>query len=101
MIYEDYCRPPFIRGLEYFTRVLRLKREMSLGIMQYKTTDIITNIQSIELAIDKLFSYYSKESSTSCAVTSAIGAYNNGMDYFFEVYAIYVQLTEMNELAIS
>lgn len=98
MIYEDYCRPPMVRGLEYFTRILRLKREMSLGIMQYKTTEIITNNQSIELAIDKLFSYYNQENNTSCAVSSAIEAYNNGSDYLYEVYAIYSHLIEISSI---
>ena len=98
MFYEDYCRPPMVRWLEYLLRVLHLKREMSLGIMQYTTTDIISDNQSIDLAIDKLFSYYSKENNRSAAVSSAIGAYNRGSDYLFEVYAIYNHLIELNGL---
>ena len=62
--------------------------------MQYTTTDIISDNQSIDLAIDKLFSYYSKENNRSAAVSSAIGAYNRGSDYLFEVYAIYNQQIE-------
>ena len=98
MFYEDYCRPPIVHWSEYLIRVLHLKREMSLGIMQYTTTDIISDNQSIDLAIDKLFSYYSKENNRSDAVSSAIGAYNRGSDYLFEVYAIYNHLIELNRL---
>ena len=98
MIYEDYCRPPMVRELEYFIRFLRLKREMSLGIMQYKTTEIITNNQSIELAIGKLFSYYTKENNISCGISSAIEAYNNGSDYLFEVHAIYSHLIDISSI---
>ena len=96
MIYEDYCRPPMIRGLEYITRVLRLKREMSLGIMQYKSTEIISNRQSISLAVNKLFAYYIKDSNRAAAVSAAIGAYNKGESYLFEVYAIFTYLLEIN-----
>ena len=98
MIYEDYCRPPMMRWLEYLIRGLHLKRKMSLGIMQYTTTDIINDYQSIDLAIDKLFSYYSKENNRSAAVSSAIEAYNCGSDYLYEVYSIYYHLIKINGL---
>lgn len=98
MIYEDYCRPFMVRCLEYIIRYLHIKREMSLGIMQYKTTKIISDNQSIDLAIDKIYSYYAKENNRFSAVCSAIEAYNQGADYSLEVHAIYYNLIELNGL---
>lgn len=61
MIYEDYNRPSTVR---FFERViLRLlnffkqKRQMTLGVMQVSTCSIISDIDSVKIAVERLYDH--------------------------------------------
>ena len=63
MIMENYNRPWLLRCAEYFVFLIRRKR-MSLGIMQVKTSNFITEKQSVELGSEKIVAlrkYYMEE----------------------------------------
>lgn len=88
MIYEDHCRPCFIRHLEYLLKIILWNRTMSLGIMQVQTKTIITNRVSLKRAIDKLYTAYFDPSATD-RLYSAIMDYNPCMAYYVEVISIF------------
>lgn len=53
IVYEDFNRPKIVRGVENV--VFRItKRPMSLGIMQVRTDKLISDLQSVELGIQKI-----------------------------------------------
>lgn len=58
MIYEDYNRPIFIRKLETFLMRNHLNRGrvMTLGVMQTRTDRVISDEESIKIAIKKIIS---------------------------------------------
>ena len=58
MIYENYNRPPIIRKLEYIK--FFLKGEASLGIMQFKTNQLIGDIESVKKGYCKIKKQYEK-----------------------------------------
>ena len=94
MIYEDYNRPCLMRFMERCLKRLFPAREMTLGIMQVKTTVMISDRDSIRLAVEKLLSAFSEETGEA-ALYRAIENYNGGCDYSFEVQAIYETLLEL------
>lgn len=98
MIYEDHCRPKFIRFFEYIIKILRWKKKMSLGIMQVQTTKIIGNRTSIRMAIDKLYCAFSF-AQNSDGIKAAISDYNHGTSYSVEVLTIYTILC--NEFGLA
>lgn len=96
MIYEDYCRPAFMRVFEYIGKALDVKEKPSLGIMQVQTDQLISNRQSIDLAIKKLFSAFKGQNSPADGVQDAILDYNHSCSYYDEVIAIFYYLLDLN-----
>ena len=99
MIYEDYCRPPIVRGGEYFWKFFNPRKTMSLGIMQVQSSKIINNLQSISLAIEKLYDAFQTGDDLDEQISTAICDYNNGDEYHIEVAAIYTYLVDLNGLS--
>lgn len=99
MIYEDYCRPPIVRGIEYLWKFLNPKKAMSLGIMQVQSPKMINNLQSISSAIEKLYDAFQASDDLDEQVNAAIRDYNNGDEYLTEVTAIYTYLVDLNGLS--
>ncbi|MBQ8703803.1 MAG: hypothetical protein IJ524_05465 [Bacteroidales bacterium] len=64
MIYENFNRPTIVRWVEYL-RFWITRREHTLGIMQVKTPKYITDLESIELAIERIKKSVSKINSDS------------------------------------
>lgn len=94
MIYEDHCRPPFVRACEYAMKFLLRKREMSLGVMQVKTSKLISSRKSINLALDKLYQAYN-DCDGNDKVYWAAFRYNPSNSYAVEVCAIHRELVKM------
>ena len=91
MIFEDYNRPPTIRLVEYLVIIIAPFKSRTLGIMQYRSNKLITNKQSIRLAIKKLYSSY--YNSNECDPKEyAIRDYNVGDFYYSQVSDIYDSL---------
>ena len=91
MIYEDYNRPFLTRVLERIAKVTVFRScEMTLGIMQAKTTKLITDCQSIGIAMEELSRpFLSGEPDPEMR---AAEAYNFGENYAREVRGIYDML---------
>lgn len=95
MIMENYNRPWYLRGLEYFVFIIRkiINKEaiMTLGIMQVKTNALIGNIKSIRLAEELIQEEISKHH--FCNVEKMIDyiaqAYNPSQLYREEIFRIY------------
>lgn len=88
MIYEDYNRPFMIRALERFIKAIFRKHQvMTLGIMQVSTREMITDRESIGLAIEKISGPFLDRASVP--VDAALSLYNQSPDYSNEVLAIY------------
>lgn len=107
MINEDFNRPKVVRAFEYISFWLTGK-EHSLGIMQFKTTKYINDLQSLELAMHKIKldsikmvqneNYYIdgkyqewKESST---VREVALKYNHDLNYAYEVQVVFDYLRD-------
>lgn len=88
MIYEDHCRPQFIRIGEYFLKFFRKNRTMSLGIMQVQTNHFISNRKSIALAIERLYAVFSTEEG-SANLYNTIHSYNGSVNYYNNVFAVF------------
>ncbi len=88
MIYENHNRPAVLRLAEQIAKKLFPSKPMTLGIMQVKTYCNITNLQSIELGIRKLYEIYSSNIGNQ-AVEIAICNYNGSSRYFSEVKSIF------------
>lgn len=97
IIFENFNRPKFARiienGLQKF-----LKREFTLGIMQYKSNKFINDYQSIELGCKKIQEVYSKIMLKNedmnyyddwMALNHIIESYNVGSLYLSEVRSLY------------
>ena len=106
MIVENYNRPWLARCVEYIVFFLH-KKKMSLGIMQVKTSDFITEKQSVELGTEKIVAlrkYYIEEryatlnnyeKSLSHLITYVANEYNGyGDTYANEVETIFHTLYE-------
>lgn len=94
MIYEDYNRPWCLRCAERILKVLFPKREMTLGIMQIKTKTYISDLQSIDLAVEKLSAVYCRYLHNA-PFEHAVLDYNPSDEYADEVYAIYEMILEL------
>ena len=80
LIYEDYCRPPFIRTLE---RLFFWKPKRTTGIMQVSSSTALTDQESVELGIKKLsgaWHLHAEESLFERAL-STISDYNKDSNY--------------------
>lgn len=91
MIYEDYNRPFTIRILEYFCKLFLKHKEMSLGIMQYKSDTIISSSKSIKLAIKKIYESFRDYSNIEKTqrLQNVVCSYNPDSDYQKQVMNIY------------
>ncbi len=101
MIYEDYNRPYLMRKSENLIKILFKNRIMSLGIMQIKSPQKITDEESIELAAKKLSPHFKNKISDS--FNNALMDYNRGNDYTIEVGAIFdiIEGNEKKEAEVS
>ena len=96
MIFEDYNRPWFIRLLEYVK--FFYTKEATLGIMQVKTKKFINNVESIQLAIEKIKKAYSEKKIDDFeGIRYVIRDYNNSRNYVDEVQYIYLCLEDYLE----
>lgn len=87
MIYENYNRPRLMRLAERFLkRTLFRHRIMSLGIMQVRTDRLITDLESIDLAMELLAAPFL--SGDVNPVYEAVSRYNDGEDYPEEAMGI-------------
>lgn len=88
MIYEDHCRPTFVRTIEYIIKFLKPNATMSLGIMQVQTDTLISNRTSIRLAIKKLYDSFAMADKRDWIYRAAMN-YNPSHAYYMEIYTIY------------
>ena len=100
MIYEDHCRPKIIRWFEYLIKAFRWNSVMSLGIMQVQTKQFISNRTSIKMAIERLYTIFSKAPNAS-GIRDTLWDYNHGENYYDEVTTIYAILLREFGLSID
>lgn len=107
MIMENYNRPPVIRVVEY-ARFLLKRKKMSLGIMQVKTRQWISDRQSVHMGMEMIINlrqeYFKKvrpykrndfQKKLSSLVTYVANEYNGcGDDYANEVETIFSIINE-------
>lgn len=94
MIYEDYNRPPLRRMVERAAkRTFFRHRNMTLGIMQTMTDRVISDIESISYAIDKISTPFIENA--YCPEQVAVRQYNDGGDYLTEVMGIFEILGQL------
>lgn len=96
MIFEDYNRPASVRIIEYIVKIIIPFKPRTMGIMQFKSDRLITNKQSIRLAIKKISASY-KPSDEYDSVESAIRQYNVGDFYYNQVSDIYDSLLAIED----
>lgn len=84
LIYENYCRPPFIRFLE---RLCFWKHNRTTGIMQVASSKSLTDEESVELGLKKLSASWKTFSSEKVEerTRNTIADYNKDDDYIFRV----------------
>ena len=93
MIYEDYNRPYLTRILEQVMKVtIKRQRMMTLGVMQAKTKNLISDHESIEIAMEEISRPFL--SGDAYPEEQAARAYNQGENYAEEVMAIYNMLDQ-------
>lgn len=87
LIYEDYCRPPFMRTIE---RLCFWKQERTTGIMQVASSSALTDEESVELGTQKLSASWQLFSSEDLytRVLSTIHDYNKDSDYTHRVLEV-------------
>ena len=96
MIYENYNRPPVARLFENLCMRI-YKKELTLGIMQVKTSKLISNEESIILAIDiikknimDVLDCYDADHLASWHISEVASKYNPGdPNYGYQVAEIY------------
>lgn len=88
MIYEDYNRPPFYRNIERIIKKIFARKRMTIGIMQFMTNKNITDLESIELACEKLANDFLINLDDD-PIGKAIVNYNPSDSYQEEVMAIF------------
>lgn len=96
MIFEDYNRPASIRIIEYILKIIIPFRPRTMGIMQFKSNQLISNKESIRLAIKNIYDSYNKSDKYD-SVESAIRQYNVGDFYYNQVSDIYDSLLEIED----
>ncbi|MCB9202347.1 MAG: hypothetical protein H6604_04770 [Flavobacteriales bacterium] len=106
MIFEDFNRPKVIRQLERLSNKIT-KEPHTIGIMQIKSHDNITDYESVELAIDKLNNSYENEKKSflennkenvdfdfDWILGNIISSYNKGDLYYNEISDLYYELNK-------
>lgn len=93
MIYEDYNRPYPTRVLERIAKAtIFRRREMTLGVMQARAKAVISDCESIKIAMETLSGpFLSGEPDPEMR---AAEAYNSGENYAREVRGIYDMLNQ-------
>lgn len=88
LIYEDYCRPPFIRTLE---RLAVWKKKRTTGIMQVTAVDALADLESVNRGLDILLAswekYYSEKHLRS-RIRLSISDYNMDDDHIQRVQEV-------------
>ncbi|MBQ7410430.1 MAG: hypothetical protein IJW20_03500 [Clostridia bacterium] len=94
MIYENFNRPWFVRCFENLKCLIF--RKATLGIMQVTTSKLISDVESIELGINKIKENYLvnknkdfKELYRCDVIDQTIFDYNHSYNYVDEVKSIY------------
>lgn len=93
MIYEDYNRPCFLRHCErmLFWLFLRINQQhlMTLGIMQVGTYKIISDMESVQIAAERLCRFINEDNmvakSRDYKVVRFISEYNSSKLYIQEI----------------
>lgn len=87
LIYEDYCRPPFVRAIE---RLCFWKPMRTTGIMQVASSWALTDKDSVELGTQKLLGSWQCHSSECLRtrVESTIHDYNKDRLYTDRVWGV-------------
>lgn len=96
-IYEDYNRPPAARMIEKMILCLRVRKSMTLGIMQVNSTTPISDEESIKKGVEKLCRAFVADINND-PVFHAITAYNGSEKYLHEVLSIYETLLYLNAI---
>ena len=101
MIYEDYNRPKLYRLVENFLKTICPQKVMTIGIMQVKSKEYITDLESIDLAIEKLLEVY-QDNFHNNPIGHAIEDYNGGSEFYYEevstIYSVLLELLSIDEL---
>lgn len=87
LIYEDYCRPPFMRTLE---RLWFWRRQRTTGIMQVASPKALTDQESVKLGTEKLcesWKTYAEENLYTRAL-STIRDYNKDSNYLARILEV-------------
>lgn len=88
-VYENYCRPPAIRSFERFIWWRPVK---TTGLMQFSSHMILSDEQSVHLAIDRISSTFDAQLSGNedlpSAVWNTISDYNKDENYISNVCEI-------------
>jgi hypothetical protein len=85
LVYEDYCRPPFVRTLE---RLAVWKKRRTTGIMQVAADNTLTDVESVDRGLDILLASWQKHSSEEHLwrrIRLSLSDYNMDDDYIQRV----------------
>lgn len=96
MIFENYNRPWIIRKMEYIK--LLLFKSSTLGIMQVYSTKIISDEESVIIAVNIIENYYNslpKKLEKNKKIEKTIYKYNHSDNYVKEVKYIYDLLSTL------
>ncbi len=87
LIYEDHCRPPFVRFLE---RLCFWKQERTTGIMQVASSASLTDEESVKLGTQKLSESWQRFAGERLyeRTQSTITDYNKDSDYAGRVWEV-------------
>ena len=93
MIYEDYNRPFGVRLVEWVMKATFFRRRtMSLGIMQVRTSRLISSRESVKLAVSPIINSFL--TSQNDPIYDSIFQHNPDQNYVEETRAIYDILSE-------
>lgn len=98
MIFEDFNRPKVIRSVEnmkaYFS-----DKEYTLGVMQVKSSSIISDYESVKLGVNKIITAHKKAFDSVKAMNldhfddsmlyDIVTDYNGGMKYYSEITELF------------
>ena len=97
MIYEDFNRPSNVRRIEKILKYIFPSKVKTIGIMQVRSTQIISDEKSIEIAINQLEKMYWKHlCDRENRIRYCINFYNSGEKYYDEVNSIFVRLNDIS-----
>jgi hypothetical protein len=87
LIYEDHCRPPFVRFLE---RLCFWKQERTTGIMQVASPTSLTDEESVKLGAEKLSASWQRFEGERLyeRTRSTVTDYNKDSDYADRIWEV-------------